>query len=360
MQKDISPFFSIIMPVYNAEKYLAAAIESVLVQTCQDFELILVEDHSTDGSCSICQQYAEKYDNIVLCRTEFNKGVANARNLGVKAARGVYVTFVDSDDSVEMLLLQTIKDKIDEHASMRIDIIKYSIVEEYYDNVMRHIGSKEIVLQEKLFAGEKAVREHILPLWHATVFGYLCTAFYRRETLNVNQWEFDANLIIGEDVAMNLEAYMKACTLLCLSYIGYHYNRRMQGSLSSSVAPKMFYENYMPLLHNLFERYNGWNMFNEQSLVLFFLLYIKAVYQTVSRCMEIDDRRLAVELMNRHIFEDKLFYKFMKMPLRQMPLKAQLMGLFLKHKQENIIIGMCRIINFVKKRFRMAFVHLKG
>lgn len=90
---------SIVMPVYNAEAYLEASVQSVLGQTCQDWELLLTDDHSTDKSVAIAQSLAKKDSRIrVLSQKDGVKGAANARNLGTAQAQGRYLCFLDADD----------------------------------------------------------------------------------------------------------------------------------------------------------------------------------------------------------------------------------------------------------------------
>ncbi|MBQ6713551.1 MAG: glycosyltransferase family 2 protein [Selenomonadales bacterium] len=91
---------SVIVPVYNAERFLPKAIESVLSQTYTDWELILVDDGSTDGSLGICETYAKR-DRRIKVFSQDNQGVSSARNLGLGYACGAYVTFMDSDDELD-------------------------------------------------------------------------------------------------------------------------------------------------------------------------------------------------------------------------------------------------------------------
>ena len=95
-----NPKISVIVPVYNVEKYLSKCIESILAQTFTDFELLLIDDGSNDNSGAICDEYAEKDSRIRVFHTE-NKGVSAARNLGIREASADWVCFVDSDDWVE-------------------------------------------------------------------------------------------------------------------------------------------------------------------------------------------------------------------------------------------------------------------
>ena len=94
------PEFSVIIPVYNVEKYLARCIESITSQIYTDFELILINDGSSDDSGNICNKYAKKDSRIRVIHQK-NKGVSAARNIGIKSANGKYIVFVDSDDVVE-------------------------------------------------------------------------------------------------------------------------------------------------------------------------------------------------------------------------------------------------------------------
>lgn len=99
---------SIIVPVYNAEQYLGDCIKSVLKQTYTHFELILVEDGSTDNSREICRRVGMDDIRISLVRQERNQGVSRARNAGIEAAKGKYLFFLDSDDTIHPRLIETL------------------------------------------------------------------------------------------------------------------------------------------------------------------------------------------------------------------------------------------------------------
>ena len=91
---------SLIIPVYNVEKYLRRTLESVENQTFKNFEVIIVNDGSTDGSLEIIQEFVNKHDNFILVDQE-NSGVGMARNAGIRVSRGIYIAFLDSDDFLE-------------------------------------------------------------------------------------------------------------------------------------------------------------------------------------------------------------------------------------------------------------------
>ena len=108
-----NPKISVIVPVYNAEKYLHRCVDSILVQTFKDFELLLIDDGSKDRSGEICDEYARKYERVRVWHKE-NGGVSSARNVGLDNARGKWVTFVDSDDWVCDDWLYTFVDNLEE------------------------------------------------------------------------------------------------------------------------------------------------------------------------------------------------------------------------------------------------------
>lgn len=121
-----APLVSIVMPVYNVEPYLPTGIDSVLSQTMKDFELIIVEDCSTDGSLAVCERYAV-HPRVRLIRNERNYGLGLSRNLGMKAARGKYIYFFDSDDAIVPGALELLVQAIEETGA---DIVHSSV---YYD-----------------------------------------------------------------------------------------------------------------------------------------------------------------------------------------------------------------------------------
>ena len=97
--------FSIIIPIYNADKYLSQCLNSLLKQTEKDFEAILIDDGSSDKSPSICDEFAKKDAHFKVIHQK-NKGVSEARNIGLKTAQGEWICFVDADDKVEPLWLE--------------------------------------------------------------------------------------------------------------------------------------------------------------------------------------------------------------------------------------------------------------
>lgn len=126
------PRFSIIVPVYNVEKYLAECVSSVLNQTYKDYEIILVNDGSTDSSAQICNEYSEKY-NFISVQHQTNQGLSEARNTGIRISTGEYLVFLDSDDFLKKDALEVLSGIIEKHRP-EVIINNYYLVEDGTNN----------------------------------------------------------------------------------------------------------------------------------------------------------------------------------------------------------------------------------
>ena len=145
MNNMISHLISVIVPVYNTEKYLDECIQSILNQSFTDFELLLIDDGSTDRSGAICDQYAAKDERVRVFHTE-NGGVSSARNVGLDEAKGEWIAFVDSDDWVKSLFLENFIRYVDD-----VDIIiSYSEIETKNGIHKIEISSEGIVYGKSL------------------------------------------------------------------------------------------------------------------------------------------------------------------------------------------------------------------
>lgn len=122
---------SIIIPVYNAEKTICRCIDSVLADAYNDYQIIIVDDGSNDSCPLICDGYVQKYNRINVIHKD-NGGLGSARNIGIKNALGKYITFIDSDDTIEKGTITSLMDILDKHNEY--DILEYPIYE--------HFGSK--------------------------------------------------------------------------------------------------------------------------------------------------------------------------------------------------------------------------
>ena len=190
---------SVIVPVYNAEKYLSRCIDSILAQSYKDFELLLIDDGSKDGSATICDNYAIK-DSRVRVFHKANGGVSSARNLGLDNATGEWITFIDSDDYVESEYLKNFTQDSD------------LSLQGYYngDNMVRY---------EEAFVYSEPGAEYLNKNY---VYGPYCKLF-RSKIIKLNNIRFDEDLSFGEDILFCLKYMLHAYDMHVSTYVGYHY-----------------------------------------------------------------------------------------------------------------------------------------
>lgn len=214
---------SIIMPVNNAEKYLYKSIESILNQTYKKFELIIIENNSSDNSKKIIESYCLK-DNRIKFITTLKKGVSNARNLGLEVAKGDFVTFIDADDYIESNALQEMVTKV---KGYKVDVCMAGYIEESRKNSM------EVRLQwdEGTVFNNDQIKKNIIPKMIAAenneepIMGSVWRLLIKRTILEENSIRFNEKLTLAEDLLVCIEIFSNADSLVITDECYYHYIR---------------------------------------------------------------------------------------------------------------------------------------
>lgn len=245
MKNEVQMVVSVIMPVYNSEKYLEDAIESVLAQTFQNIELILVDDGSTDNSLSLCNNYAAIDSRIKTIHKE-NNGVCSARNLGISYAKGEYICFIDNDDLYNKYFIEKMFDAAYHN---EVDIVKCG-----RKNILINSGLKEFKSKEYRFKDSKyyTFDEFIENYYHIKLtecFNSVWNGMYKADFLKENNLYFDENVRHGnEDLLFNYYALECRPRIYLLKDILYtHYYR-----LSHSTSMK-FYDDQVDTKLNAIE-----------------------------------------------------------------------------------------------------------
>lgn len=215
------PRISVIMPVYNAERWLSRSIGSIISQNFVDFELILVDDGSKDSSPAICDEYASMDSRIrVIHKT--NGGVSSARNTGIEYATGEYITFADSDDEMCPNALSNLA-KYDE------DIVISGIVVFLNDLVLERKPQNAVYYDKKDF--HKIIETHYND---ACLRGPYAKSI-RKSIITDNNLRFDDRIHWGEDYLFNLQLMAKATKIRLIDAITYRYYMGIGGSYKFSI-----------------------------------------------------------------------------------------------------------------------------
>lgn len=224
---------SIIIPVYNTEAYLEQCVLSVMEQTYENIEIILVDDGSYDQSGLLCDQLAKR-DNRISVISKKNEGLLSARRTGVRAARGEYISFVDSDDWIEQDMMQYFVDKLKEH---ELDIVAGAVIWEMYSGRKKWKEKNE--LHEGIYHEERLQKEFYPYMLHYAgnykfgILQYLCGKLFKKEIIQKVLEKVDDRIWAGEDVACLYDACLLARNILVDNCYYYHYRQGREGSLCS-------------------------------------------------------------------------------------------------------------------------------
>lgn len=277
--------FSIIIPVYNAERTIRKCLKSILTQSYNNFELIIINDGSTDSSKKICEEFVRNDKRIVLINTD-NYGVSHARNIGLNKSEGDYVIFVDSDDYVKQSMLEEINEKLLED-NIDIMILGITFIDDKGNEEIQHSIKKGRYNSNTFW--KSFYKEQI----RTGIYGYISNKVYKNELLKLNNILFDENMKSQEDYNFALSAYSYANEFLLCDKSFYFYvkseasrDRDLLAYLKNNLKLKNILQKhncYSVEEANIFNHYVQYNLYsyvyNNQGLLFYdFKTNIEKIY----------------------------------------------------------------------------------
>lgn len=246
MQLTKSPLITIIIPVYNVEKYLSQCLESIVCQTYKNLEIICIDDGSTDKSSCILQRYCQNDSRITII-SKMNSGVSSARNLALKCINGEYVIFVDSDDWLDCKTCRIAIDYINKYS---VDVVLWTYLREYQNSsAVKNIFDEGFIyfdyndtktkLHRRFFGLYKEELRHpensdaIVPVWGKC---------YKSESIFKSKAEFVDVDEIGtcEDALFNIDLFNKVETAVFIRQPLYHYRTYNDNSITANHKSDLF------------------------------------------------------------------------------------------------------------------------
>lgn len=220
-----TPTISVIVPVYNAEKYLRRCIDSVLAQTYTDFELLLIDDGSIDKSGEICDEYARKDARVRVFHQE-NGGVSSARNLGLDNAKGEWITFVDSDDWV-----------VDNMYEEMLAQLESAQAEMAYCDINMVFEDNQKVYKAASYSPRK---EDLLNHFIASTWTSLCNVIVKRSLFELNNIRHPEEVAFAEDYHVSVRLMFFANKVCYIGKPYYNYNRINETSALHTFSSKHY------------------------------------------------------------------------------------------------------------------------
>lgn len=243
---------SIIIAVYNCEKYIEACVRSLFEQTLNDIEYVFVNDATPDNSITVLEKVIEDYPTrkpfFKIINLKKNGGVSNARKIGIENATGEYVIHADSDDWIDKDMYERLYRKAKETDA---DIVGCNFRHEYTE--IQYVFHQQ-------YADSK--EENISRLINGRIFPSLCTSLTRRSLIKDNNITFPIGLNMGEDLFFNLQLYLHAKKIVSIDWAPYHYRhtedsscvQRTKKSIDSDIAIAGLIEKLMQEQH-LYDKY---------------------------------------------------------------------------------------------------------
>ena len=322
----MNPIISVIVPVYNVEKYLNKCIDSILNQTFKQVEIILVDDGSTDNSPIICDEYCSRYENIKVIHKENNR-VSAARNEGIKIAIGKYIALVDSDDWIEPNMLEEMYNKAEEFQTdiTMCDLKKVGIESEYtVSQPIREGYYDRSMIEAELFPCLVMFENIEFP---PTISN--CVCLFRREFLIENNLFYDEDIYYCEDSIFGSKAMYNADGFYYMKN-RYFYNYFYNPNSTTATCNMKKWDSYLIINQRLKEYFKDSKYdFSRQ-------IKINMLYFTLNFLGEIKNSDLALDKKrenSKQILNDvyvKNIFKNFKLP--KINIKLKLLLILIKYK----------------------------
>lgn len=306
----MQPEVSIVVPVYNADDGLVNCIESLLKQSFENIEIILIDDGSTDRSGEICDNYA-KLDKRISVYHKLNGGVSSARNLGIDKSIGKYLMFCDSDDWIEYDCIEVLYAKI---TKVDADIIYSGIYREEYFNGKR-VKDKISGLSRELCLNLNELENYLEYIINSMESPFLspCAKLYRGSIIRENGLYFDKKMVCLEDFYFNIEFLQHSDRMYYAKDIKYHYiGIRGKGGIQKRNKNDLTYEvsNIYKELNKLLCNYEA-----NKSLEEFFNYWFIEAYKLVFNKLVYEEKNISKKERNKilnNLYNNKEFCEFIE------------------------------------------------
>ena len=328
--KDVR-MFSVVVPLYNCEKYIKECVESLLNQTHEDYEIIIVNDGSTDDSLRIVEQIKDERVRII---TQENQGLFHARISGLRVSKGDICLFLDADDLLDMNALETIR----QYTSTGCDCVMYKLASCIDGNPYALQEEKAIYRSETVFKNSE--RKELLSVLFTSgrLNSIVCKAF-KRELLDVDKLSQYPRIAIGEDALFTLELFSNLNKAIYIDKTLYRY-RQQSASMSHNLKDNIYFDNIFRF--NMYQR-NASSFFEGEELT-----YIKKKIDTMTFRMT-----TAMALNDRYVVKDFDDFRtiFSKVSKDQF-----LIDTYNRAKRKQNLLFMFIVSMIIKKHFRLIFM----
>lgn len=356
-EKSEQPFFSIIMPTYGVERYIAAALKSIQEQTFSNWELIVVDDCTKDRSAEIAEEFAGRDARIRVIHHEENKGLSEARNTGTGEAEGRYIWYMDPDDSVDSTLLEDAYKSLQKNPAQ---ILVFGLNEEYYEKNGAFSYRHTICPEEHYFKSAEELRPYVITLEQETLYGYAWNKMYELSYLRTLKLKYE-NVKLIEDIVFNIKFCMDITTMNTLPKAPYHYAKRMEENLTNKYVPDYF-RLHRKRISMLLEQHKYWNCCPQETIRILGSLYARYILSAMERNC---DKRSDMNHAARYrwcctLFREPLFCELIPKASAKDSRALSIWLKLLRWKRPKLCLAMGRAVYCVHSRVPMLYSKIKS
>jgi len=343
---------SVIVPIYNCEKYLDRLINSVLKQSYKNFELILINDGSTDNS----QKELEKYnDTRIKVINKENTGVSDTRNKGLSIVKGNLICFLDSDDYISLNYFETIVKHFEKNPE--IELLNFGFYSETENDNLEQINIDKISYKEKYYKSKEELKKDFVELWDNTMLYNIWNKVFLAKIIKENNIEFSNNNW-GEDILFN-RLYLKCINNMYNSNEAfYHYIRERSGALTKNYKENLF-DTRKKEYYEFNAYFETWNIKKEEYIEFSSRRFIERILGCIENvyCKEMNFKKRYREI--RKIVKDSLTRETIKIA-KPNSKKTKITLIPIKLKSVILTMLMGRVFHYIKVAHPSTFNRLKN
>ena len=348
----MKPKISVIIPIYNCEKYLERLINSILNQSYTSFELILINDGSKDNSGEIIKTYQDKRIKIL---DKENTGVSDSRNKGLEIATGELICFLDSDDYVSPNYFETIISYFEKYP--KIELLNFGFYSETENDKLERINYDLISYKEKYYENKEEIKKDFVELWDNTMLYNIWNKVFLNRIIKENSIEFSSHNW-GEDVIFN-RIYLRCIKNLYNSKQAfYHYVREREGALT-----KNYKENLFDVRKKEYYEFNAyfkiWDIKEEEYIEFSSRRFIERMLGCIENiyCQDTTFKKRYKEI--KRIIKDDLTRETLKVA-KPKSKKTKITLIPIKLKSVLLTMLMGRVFHYIKVKHPSTFNKLKN
>lgn len=349
----MKPVISVIVPIYNCEQYIDRLINSILTQNYENFELILINDGSTDNSIEKLKKYNNE-EKIKIINKE-NTGVSDTRNKGLSIAKGDLICFIDSDDYISSNYFETIIKYFAENS--KIELLNFGFYSETENSNLEQINIDKISYKEKFYENKEAIKKDFVDLWDNTMLYNIWNKVYLNKIIKENNLEF-SNTNWGEDIIFN-RLYLKCINNMYNSNKAfYHYIREREGALTKNYKENLF-ETRKKEYYEFNAYFELWNIKKEEYLEFSSRRFVERMLGCIENiyCKETTFKVRYQEI--KKIVKDDLVRETIK-AAKPKSKKTKITLIPIKLKSVLLTMLMGRMFHYIKVKHPSTFNKLKN